>query len=102
MDGRTFAMKNWAWKRVQGNNIESWTLTPKDLDIISNGLGDIGGDFDEEDETKEYNISAISTGKLYAGVSLQDIDAKNIRKIMGEDVAVKGIERKRRRDFTGD
>ena len=36
-DAREYGMKKMGWKRLQGSNIETWTLTNQDLKAIANG-----------------------------------------------------------------
>ena len=54
MDARSFAMANWGWKRLEGDHVETWTLTPGDMDTIASGLYEAYGEVLEgsgEDET---------------------------------------------------
>jgi len=84
-DPREFAIKNWGWKRLEGRHIETWTLTPRDLEVISNGLYDAYGDYDENSlDLETFNINVYSTKMWYQNVSWQDINKKNIRAIVDD------------------
>jgi hypothetical protein len=70
MDAREYGMKHLGWKRVQGNNVESWTLTPSDLKAIASGLYEICDqegipqeDFENPDYT--FYVSVYSTGRSF-------------------------------------
>ena len=59
-DAREYAMKHWGWKRVVDNNVETWTLTPQDMQMIASGYGDID---DELEDNTEIYIYVYSTGQ---------------------------------------
>lgn len=59
-DARRYAIQNWGWKRVAGTNVETWTLTPKDMDVIADGLYDA---YDESVETMNFTIYVYSTNQ---------------------------------------
>lgn len=59
-DAREYAIKHWGWKRVAGNHVETWQLTPEDMKDIASGIGDI--DDQLLDETPIY-IYVYSTGQ---------------------------------------
>ena len=86
-DAREYAMKKWGWKRVEGNNIETWTLTPEDLQIISSGLWDA---YDEEAETSTFNIYVYGTKKSYNNIPLDIIDKGKVHDIIGFDSMTSG------------
>ena len=48
-DARDYALVWDGWKRVKGNNVETWTLTADDLRSIADGLADTGC-FDDDDD----------------------------------------------------
>lgn len=77
-DPREFALKNWGWKRVQGNNIQTMNLTSKDLKIINSGLWDIVGE--EEDET--FDIEVYATHDVYEDVPVEVIESENPSKLL--------------------
>lgn len=65
-DARDYAMKNFGWKAVRGNYIDTWTLTKNDFGTIYRGLGDIleqEGVGEEEDDEEEFTITNHSTGQ---------------------------------------
>lgn len=61
-NAREYAMKHWGWKAVRGHDIESWTLTPRDMQIIARGLESIlddEGDMDDSgDDEMEFYVSS--------------------------------------------
>ena len=66
-DARKYGMQYDGWKRVQGHNVETWTLTTQDLKAITNGLYDAAsGDEIADDET--FNIYVFSTKMWYQEV----------------------------------
>lgn len=66
-DARKYGMEYDGWKRVQGNNIETWELTKDDLKNIGDGIYDASGGEDiGEDET--FNIYVFSTKTWYQDV----------------------------------
>ena len=77
-DPREYALKNWGWKRVQGNNIQTMYLTSKDLKIINRGLWDIVGE--EEDET--FDIEVYETHDVYEDVPVEVIESENPSKFL--------------------
>jgi hypothetical protein len=76
-DTRLFAKKNWGWKRVQGDNVETWTLTPKDIQAIARGMGDImDGYYGEDEETDPtIQINVESNGSWYTDVPMSVLDS---------------------------
>jgi len=64
-DARAYAMKKWGWKRLEGNNVETWTLTKNDLKTIGNGLYDA---YDEEVEIASFNIYVYGNKKWYNNI----------------------------------
>jgi hypothetical protein len=68
-DPRNYALRK-GWKRVRGNNIETWTFTPADREQIAHGLFEI---FDEEADEYTYSVEISSSGGFYTGVSLDQI-----------------------------
>ena len=70
-DAREYAIKNWGWKRVVGNDVESWTLTPHDMQMIAQGLGDIDSTLADE---AEFTVSTYSDNKWYS-VTLAELEA---------------------------
>lgn len=66
-NAREYGMQHLGWKRVAGNNIETYTLTSDDLKEIADGLYDIDNDLDEDSE-KLFNISVVSTKAFYTDI----------------------------------
>lgn len=85
-DPRKYAIKNWGWKRLEGSNIETWTLSQKDLDIIAKGLF---GAYDMDVENNTFNIYVYGNNRFYNNVNYDDIENKDLRAIVsGRDMAV--------------
>lgn len=76
-DARDYAMEKWGWKRVVGNNIETWTLTTKDMRIIHNGINHILND-KEEDTEEEFSIYVHTTGQSHS-MTLAQLEAGQIK-----------------------
>jgi hypothetical protein len=79
-DLREYAMVQWGWKRLEGNNVETNTLTSQDLRNIANGLYDA---FNEEAERDMFNIYVMSNNKWYENVPFHIIEQANPMKIRG-------------------
>jgi len=77
-DARKFAMQHWGWKRLEGNNIETWTLTNSDLNTIASGLWDA---FDEIVESETFNIYIYSNQKWFNDVPWAVIESANVAAI---------------------
>lgn len=85
MDAREYGTKFLGWKRVKGNWIETWNLTPNDLSQILNGIEEImnqsGLDLDDsEDET--FNIEVRSNNRTYEDIPWKILKTKNVMKIV--------------------
>ncbi len=48
IDPRLYAVQYDGWKRIKGNNIETWDLSSDDLNIIVEGLVEIEEDIDDD------------------------------------------------------
>lgn len=72
-DGRWFAVKNWNWKRVQGNSVETWNLTPNDAKVIASGIGEIAP-YDQEIDDEEFDIYIVSK-KTSVYLTYKDLEA---------------------------
>lgn len=78
MDLRDYAMKNWGWKAVRGNSIQTWHLTSSDMRSIANGLYDIVGEVGgEEEEEEEFSIEIMSNHKYFSGIPMKVIESRN-------------------------
>jgi hypothetical protein len=71
-DLRLFAIKNWGWKRVMNNQIETYTLTDNDLNVISKGLSDIVQN--DEEGNSLWNIESINPRQYLQNIPLKYID----------------------------
>lgn len=71
-DPNLYAMKNWGWKRIAGNSIETWKLTPNDLSAILHGLNNEIA-FEDEDGTSEWNIE-VGQQTAYWNIPLNIMD----------------------------
>ena len=56
-NAREYAMKKLGHKRLVGDNIETWTLAPSDLDAISAGLWDAYPDEFNQGDTFNIEVS---------------------------------------------
>lgn len=74
-DGRLYAAQNWGWKRLERNNVETWTLTKDDLRVIARGLFDA---YQEACEGASFNIWVASAKKWYNDVPYADISSSNM------------------------
>jgi len=71
-DFRRYAMEKWGWKRVINRDVETWTLTGKDLRAIATGLFE---GFDMSlNENAQFNIEVGSNGRSYWGVPYWVLD----------------------------
>ena len=59
-DARAYAMEHWGWKRLEGSNVETWTLTPNDMDTIASGLYNA---YNESVENQSFTIYVYSTNQ---------------------------------------
>ena len=73
-DAREYGMKNWGWKRLEGHNVETWSLTRGDLSSIASGLWDA---YNEEAEKASFNIYVYSAQKWYRDVPWAVLEAEN-------------------------
>jgi len=78
-DARLYGMTHYGMKRLQGYNVETWTLTNQDLRIIANGLWDA---YDDRVENETFNIFVHSSGKWYNDIPWDDINSGNVMKIV--------------------
>jgi len=74
-DARLYGMKELGWKRLEGNNVETFHISRSDMDQIANGLHEAYG---EESENSSFNIHVHSTKKYYTNIPYYVISSKNI------------------------
>lgn len=67
-DPREFAMKNWGWQRVAGDNVQTERLSEEDMKNIANGLWDAFENEIESNPDMTFNIEVNSTRKIYRDV----------------------------------
>lgn len=91
-DPRDFGMQwlNWKIAKTFGNRMEvqTWTLTEKDLSIIVRGLNDIWEDDSEaddipEDERDLVNVTVIRTRKVYHDIPLSILEKGLVSRVIG-------------------
>ena len=75
-DARLYGMKHLGWKRVKGNNVETWHLTASDLSDIASGLGEILTSEDGDDFS--FNIEVASSRKFFEEVPILVIESGNL------------------------
>ncbi len=87
-DAREFAMKNWGWKVLRGDNVETWTLNPKDIAAIYRGVSDTleqdGNYYDESEEEKDntININVLSNGWWFTDIPMSILALDNPVKLL--------------------
>lgn len=80
-DPKGYAVKNYGWKKVNGNNVSTWTLTANDLSEIADGLSEaMESEGNEVDE--EFNIYVESNGIVFRWVPLSVIERKDVNALM--------------------
>jgi len=79
IDPRDYGMKELGWKRVQGQYVQTYTLTSDDLKSIDDGLWDAYGESYEEEEMNkmEFSIEVMSNRKTYQGIPYEIISKHN-------------------------
>jgi len=88
LDPREYALVHWGWQRVKTNNIQTQTLTSKDLSNIVSGLYEAYGDaleetnpdnITDENPTGEptFNIEVMSTRSWYEGIPISVLEKKS-------------------------
>jgi hypothetical protein len=99
IDVRRFAMREWGWKAIRENNVDTWNLTSDDLKKISSGLNDAYSyEIEQYDNEKldaygnkgpYFNIEVYSRGDYYNNVPL-DLIEQDISKILPYRTIVRG------------
>lgn len=74
-DARLYAMKEWGWKRLADMDVETATVSSKDLMTIASGLYSAHGD---DCEKASFNIYVYSSRKWYNTVPYADISSGNV------------------------
>lgn len=113
IDVRRFAMREWGWKAIRDNNVDTWNLTSDDLKKISSGLNDAYSNEIEQYDNKKldaygnkgpyFNIEVYSRSDYYSDVPL-DLIEQDVSKILPYRTFVKGqriTERRRLIDKNG-
>mgnify|MGYP007128603986 CR=1 FL=1 len=81
-DPRDYAMKNLGWKIMKtfGNELEiqTWHLTPSDLDSIVKGIWDI---CEDNNDNPLVNVTVQATGKRFVRIPLNVLEQKMAQKI---------------------
>jgi hypothetical protein len=99
IDVRRFAMREWGWKAIRGNVVDTWNITPKDLSQISSGLYEAySHEIDTYDSEKldehgnkgpYFDMEVYSRGDYYSDVPW-DLIGQDISKILPYRTFVKG------------
>ncbi len=78
-DGRLYGAREWGWKRMEGRNIETFTLTSDDLQSIANGIYDayFDGENEENIANEEFYIYVYSNKKWYHDIPFSVISKGN-------------------------
>lgn len=74
-DIRLYAAKNWGWIRLQGSNLEMWSLDKGTMQRAAHGLYDAYG---EEADKIVYNLFSYSTKRWFNNISFDMLDAGNV------------------------
>ena len=96
-DAREYAIEKWGWKRVAGNNIESRSLTSKDMQAIARGIGEI-----DEMMADDAVFSISIYGNQHYDVTLAELEAGRLNSQDSEveqnyvQQTTQGLEQKRR------
>jgi len=102
-DARAYAVEHWGWKRLEGTNVETGTLTPNDMDTIASGLYNA---YDEDATNQTYTIYVYSTNQTL-DMTYEQLDNKEMAETGGlaqtqqkaYDKAVTELERKDQPSF---
>jgi hypothetical protein len=89
-DARKYMIQYEGWKRVKGNDVETWSLTAHDLKEITDGLWEIHSQESADDvpDDMEFHIEIRSTGKYYQGIPWKVLNEGDpMRVIHYEEVA---------------
>ena len=78
-DAREYAMQELGWKRMVGNNIETWNLSSFDLGNIADGIWSA---YDEESERETFNIEVGSVRRMFWHVPYAVIAAGNLEALL--------------------
>lgn len=70
-DARQYGIQKLNWKRVLGNNIETWTFTTIDLNSIAEGLWEA---YQERAKKAKFNIHVWASNTWYYSVPYKIID----------------------------
>ena len=84
VDARDYGLKNLGWKRVNGNNVETYTLTNNDLKEISNGLWEAyEREISEssEEEPVVFNIEVKSNGLFFTDIPYNSISSHDVSQL---------------------
>jgi len=69
-EARDYALKNWGWIAIRGTNIETHTLSPRDVAKLTKGIQDIWGD---KADNLLFDIHVRSGDKYLTRVPFNDI-----------------------------
>lgn len=72
-DSRQVALRDYGWKRIEGLNIETWTLTHNDRQAIVNGLCSIYGN---NVAYQLINVYVFATDKWYVQIPFDSLANK--------------------------
>ena len=87
-DPRDYGMEYLKWKIMKtfGNRLEiqTWTLTSGDLDVIIRGIWDIEEEtFDDEDNKTNINLTVVASGRVYHDIPLEVLEKKLPAEVIG-------------------
>jgi hypothetical protein len=78
-DARIYGLKHLGWQRVNGNSVQTQTLTSRDLANIANGLWDA---YDEQCENAKFDIEVEANKRFYTGIPYSVISSEQPAQVM--------------------
>ena len=66
-----FAIENWGWKTISGDNILTQTLSSSDLDLIKKGISEAYPTYTEDPKIAQkltFEVEVFSSEKFYHNV----------------------------------
>jgi len=74
-DARLYAAKNWGWIRLQGANLEMWSIDGRIMKRAANGLYDAYGD---DAMRSNFNLFSYSSDKWFRDVPYVILDSGDV------------------------
>jgi hypothetical protein len=74
VDARDYGLVHYGWKRVADNEVQTWTISSRDMSAIANGLYEA---YEEQATKKTFNLEVGATGKYYTSIPFEIIEMAN-------------------------